>query len=140
MILFERFHRCRSLAYPADWDAKPFWDADVALLLVALSPDWIHDLAANTDARGFHGVRPLCRLHDPLITMLVQRTVGEFESDLPPDLLYADALTHALGAHVIKLSSGDRRLAPVHRSVDRQALPAAPAERPVLRSPTRVSV
>nr|WP_241265988.1 AraC family transcriptional regulator [Streptomyces boncukensis] len=101
----ERFHHGQSLINPAGWAARPRWEEDVELMLVALDPGWLERLADEGGFRGTLEITPRYHCSDPLLSMLVERLVLEYEGSGPADTLYAQSLVQALAAHVIKVAA-----------------------------------
>ncbi|ASU82630.1 AraC family transcriptional regulator [Nocardiopsis gilva YIM 90087] len=101
----ERFHRGQALINPAGWASRPRWEEDVELMLVALDPTWLERLAEQGGARRVFELVPHFHLSDPLLAMMVERLVAEYEQAEPADTLYAQALVQAVAAHVLRMSS-----------------------------------
>ncbi|WP_344101716.1 AraC family transcriptional regulator [Nocardiopsis rhodophaea] len=101
----ERFHRGQSLINPAGWAARPRWEEDVELMLVALDPTWLERLAEEGGAHRAFELVPRFHLSDPLLAMMVERLVTEYERPEPVDALYVQALVQAVAAHVVRMSS-----------------------------------
>ncbi|MBB6173364.1 AraC family transcriptional regulator [Nocardiopsis mwathae] len=101
----ERFHRGQSLINPAGWASRPRWEEDVELMLVSMDPRWLERLAEEGGAKGVFELAPQYHLDDPLLAMMVERLVTEYELPGPADTLYTQALVQAVAAHVVKMSS-----------------------------------
>lgn len=101
----ERFHRGQSLINPAGWAARPRWEEDVELMLVALDPVWLEKLADEGGLGGPLEITPAYHLSDPFLATLVERLVLEYEQAGPADALYAQSLVQTVAAHVIKVAA-----------------------------------
>ncbi|WFB06031.1 AraC family transcriptional regulator [Streptomyces sp. LX-29] len=98
----ERFHAGEALVNPAGWASRPRWQDDVELLLLAMEPAWLEKLAAEEGAEGGFELAPRFHFTDPLLTMLVERLVTEFERPGAPDALYTESLVQAAAALVMR--------------------------------------
>ncbi|MEV7598130.1 AraC family transcriptional regulator [Kitasatospora sp. NPDC089797] len=101
----ERFHRGQALVNPAGWAARPRWEQDAELMLVALEPAWLEKLATEGDRPGPLELAPRYHLTDPFLGMLVERLVAEYEGPGPADPLYAQSMLQALAAHLIRTAA-----------------------------------
>ncbi|MER5503472.1 MULTISPECIES: AraC family transcriptional regulator [unclassified Streptomyces] len=102
----ERFHAGEALVNPAGWASRPRWQDDVELLLLALEPAWLEKLAAEDGAAGRFELEPRFHFTDPLLKMLVERLVAEFERPGVPDGLYAESLVQAAAAVIMRVCGG----------------------------------
>lgn len=106
----ERFHTGEALVNPAGWASRPRWQDDVELLLLAMEPAWLEKLAAEDGAAGRFELEPRFHFADPLLRMLVERLVTEFEGPKVADLLYAESLVQAAAAVVMRVCGSARSL------------------------------
>ncbi|MFF2198703.1 helix-turn-helix domain-containing protein, partial [Streptomyces sp. NPDC058157] len=99
-----RFHSGEALVNSAGYASRPRWQEDVELLLLAVGPGWLEAYARESGARvrGPLELAPDFHFTDPLLTLLVQRLVGEYESGRPVDGLYAQSLVQAAAAVVLR--------------------------------------
>ncbi|MFJ8603956.1 AraC family transcriptional regulator [Streptomyces shenzhenensis] len=102
----ERFHDGEVLVNPAGWASRPRWQDDVELLLLAMDPAWLEKLSAEDGVRGRFELAPRFHFADPLLKMLVERLVAEFDAPGTPDALYAESLVQAAAAVVMRISGG----------------------------------
>ncbi|MEU1306480.1 AraC family transcriptional regulator [Streptomyces shenzhenensis] len=79
------------------------------LLLLAMDPAWLEKLSAEDGARGRFELAPRFHFADPLLKMLVERLVAEFDAPGTPDVLYAESLVQAAAAVVVRISGGAGR-------------------------------
>ncbi|MBB1256083.1 AraC family transcriptional regulator [Streptomyces alkaliterrae] len=101
----ERFHRGQALVNPAGLAARPRWERDVELMLVAFEPAWLEKLAEEAGHRGQLEITPRYHLTDPFLATLVERLVLEYEQTGPADPLYAQSLLQATAAHVVRVAA-----------------------------------
>jgi len=87
---------------PVGLFVAPHWDAKVELLLVAIDPIFINQIAEEMDRPGRVELIPHFQFRDGLLQQLVYSLNAEFEQDIPPDFVYIESLTHASIAHLIK--------------------------------------
>ncbi|MEU9716993.1 AraC family transcriptional regulator [Streptomyces sp. NPDC047976] len=104
-----RFHTGEALVNPAGYASRPRWQDDVELLLLSMDPGWLEAYAQESGGRGLPGGRleiaPDFHFTDPLLTLLVQRLVAEYEAGTPVDTLYAESLVQAAAAIVLRRCS-----------------------------------
>jgi AraC family transcriptional regulator len=84
------------LVNPADYVERRAWDKRTEDVRVGLAPDSAH-LGSSSPK-----LRPGIGVHDPLLAQLVRYLARTFEMGASADSLYADALAHALGAHLLE--------------------------------------
>ncbi|MFF3014897.1 helix-turn-helix domain-containing protein [Streptomyces sp. NPDC057939] len=95
-----RFHTGEALVNPAGYASRPRWRDDVELMLLSIDPQWL-----GAQARGGGAVpdlRPDFHFTDPLLTLLVQRLVAEYEAPGPADPLYVESLVQTAAAIVLR--------------------------------------
>ncbi|MFF0484926.1 helix-turn-helix domain-containing protein [Streptomyces sp. NPDC004435] len=98
----ERFHTGDALVNPAGWASRPRWQDDVELLLLAFDPVWLEKLAAEAGTESGFELAPRFHFTDPLLKVLVERLVAEFEGPRTDDGLYAESLVQAAAAVVMR--------------------------------------
>jgi len=87
---------------PAGLVAAPQWKTPMELLLFAIEPKHLSEMAESADARVTLELPPKFRFEDALLEQLVRTLARQFETDRPPDLLYAESLTQTLLLHLIR--------------------------------------
>ncbi|MFF9150543.1 helix-turn-helix domain-containing protein [Streptomyces sp. NPDC014861] len=87
---------------PAGWASRPRWQDDVELLLLAFDPVWLEKLAAEAGTGSGFELAPRFHFTDPLLKVLVERLVAEFEGPRTDDGLYAESLVQAAAAVVMR--------------------------------------
>lgn len=99
-----RFHTGEALVNPAGYASRPRWQDDVELLLLSVDPGWLEAYAQQSGGRvsGPLEIAPDFHFTDPLLTLLVQRLVAEYETGAPVDALYAESLVQAAAAIVLR--------------------------------------
>ncbi len=90
---------------PAGLTSAPQWKAPMELLLLAIEPDHMLQAAETAGARSTFELPEKFRFEDGLLEQLVRTLTRQFESDLPPDLLYTESLTQTLLLHLIRRHS-----------------------------------
>ncbi|MFD9905049.1 helix-turn-helix domain-containing protein [Streptomyces sp. NPDC059063] len=105
MELRGRFHPGQAVIHPAGVPSQPRWTDDAELMLLAVAPERLERMAAEEGARGRFRVEPKFHFTDPLLTMLVERLVTEFEGPGPADPLYAESLVQAACAVILRIST-----------------------------------
>jgi AraC family transcriptional regulator len=88
---------------PAGLIPAPQWKVPMELLLFAIEPK--HLASAAIGARPTLELPEKFRFEDGLLEQLVRTLAHQFESDLPPDLLYTESLTQTLLLHLIRRHS-----------------------------------
>ncbi|KGF71426.1 hypothetical protein DO97_19755 [Neosynechococcus sphagnicola sy1] len=91
-----------AIVNPVGLFVAPRWDAKVELLLLAINPTLINQIAEEMDRPGKVELIPHFQFRDELLQQLIRSLNAEFEQDLPPDSVYVQSLTHTLIAHLIK--------------------------------------
>jgi AraC family transcriptional regulator len=81
---------------PAEYDGGRAWDKRTEDVVVFLPVDSVHLGASPPALRLAYGV------HDPLLAQLGRYLARSVELGESADSLYADALAHALGAHLVE--------------------------------------
>jgi len=81
---------------PAGYVERRGWDSRSEDVRVGLALGWAHLGPAAAV------LRPAIGVHDPLLAQLVRYLARTFEMGASADSLYADALVHALGAHLVE--------------------------------------
>ncbi|MFJ6782984.1 helix-turn-helix domain-containing protein [Streptomyces yangpuensis] len=99
-----RFHTGEALVNPAGYASLPCWQDDVELMLLAIDPKWLDAYAQESGVRTTRPLELAPDFHftDPLLTLLVQRLVAEYEGGGPVDALYAESLVQAAAAVVLR--------------------------------------
>lgn len=87
---------------PAGLTTSPQWKARMELILLAIEPRHLASTAEAAGARPTFELPEKFRFEDALLEQLVRTLVKQFESDLPPDLLYSESLTQTLLLHLIR--------------------------------------
>jgi AraC family transcriptional regulator len=100
-----RFLEGDAIVNPAGLFAAPRWEADVQLLLLALEPALLNRVAEATYGQSSVELVPRFHFRDELLRQLACNLVAEFEQAATPDRLYAQSLTHALVAHLLRKHS-----------------------------------
>lgn len=90
---------------PAGFIPAPQWKAPMELLLFAIEPEHMLHAAETAGARPTFELPEKFRFEDGLLEQLVRTLARQFESDLPPDLLYTESLTQTLLLHLIRRHS-----------------------------------
>ncbi|MCC7125573.1 MAG: helix-turn-helix transcriptional regulator [Acidobacteria bacterium] len=80
----------------------PRWNADVELLLLAVSPSLVSRVSEELGRHGTVELVPHVHFRDDLIHQLAQGLIVEFERRQPPDRVYAETLMHALVVHLVR--------------------------------------
>ena len=91
---------------PAGNSPSPQWKAPMELLLFAIEPKHLLHAAESAGARPTLDLPERFCFKDGLLEQLVRTLARQFESDLPPDLLYTESLTQTLLLHLIRRYSG----------------------------------
>ena len=81
---------------PVGYAEPHAWDKRIEAVRVWIAPNAAH-FSCPTPT-----LRPEIGVHDPLLAQLGRYLARTFEVGLPVDSLYADALAHALGAHLVE--------------------------------------
>lgn len=93
---------------PAGLFVAPRWKAPVELLLMAINPGLVNQIAREIGSDGQVELEPRCHFRDELLEQLAKSLIAEFEQTSPADGVYADSLAHTLIVHLIKKYSGTR--------------------------------
>lgn len=93
---------------PAGLFVAPRWKAPVELLLMAINPGLVNQIAREIGSDGQVELEPRFHFRDELLEQLAKSLIAEFEQTLPADGVYADSLAHTLIVHLIKKYSGTR--------------------------------
>ncbi|MGB3542547.1 helix-turn-helix transcriptional regulator [Rubrivirga sp.] len=91
-----------SILNPAGLDTRPRWSGPVELVLLAVAPSTLDHVAEQTGRCSSAELVPNYEIRDPLLHQLALTLAAEFEREEKPDLLYAESLTQALVAHLVK--------------------------------------
>ncbi|MFE0176033.1 helix-turn-helix domain-containing protein [Streptomyces sp. NPDC059002] len=105
-----RFHTGEALINPAGHAARPRWQDDVELVLLALDPLWLKELTAESGLPDAVELAPAFHFTDPLLTLLVHRLLDAYEADGPADPLYTESLAQAAAALVLRQGTQGRAL------------------------------
>lgn len=98
----------RVIIHPAGVWCEPRWERDRQLAVVAIDParvsSYAHEMGYSREPHGHHQVG----IDDPLVYQLGNALVAEFQNGAETDYLYAESLSSALVAHLVKkyFSSG----------------------------------
>jgi AraC family transcriptional regulator len=84
------------IVLPAGYIEGRAWDKRTEDVRVGLAPDSVYLGSSRAT------LRPAIGVHDPLLGQLGTHLARTFESGAAADSLYADALAHALGAHLVE--------------------------------------
>ncbi len=87
---------------PAGLDTQPTWSRETELVLFAANPSLLNRTAQQIGRSATVELVPRYPTDDALLHHFALTLAAEFEHDGPPDLLYAESLTHALVAHLVK--------------------------------------
>lgn len=87
---------------PAGLFVAPRWKAPVELLLMAINPGLVNQIAREMGSDGQLELKPRFHFRDELLEQLAKSLIAEFEQTSRPDRVYADSLTHTLIVHLIK--------------------------------------
>ncbi|MEU6311952.1 AraC family transcriptional regulator [Streptomyces sp. NPDC047014] len=103
-----RFHSGEALVNPAGYASLPRWEDDVELMLLSMDPRWLDEQAQGSGVRvrGELELAPDFHFTDPLLTLLVQRLVAEYEAPGPVDSLYTESLVQTAAALVLRRCAG----------------------------------
>lgn len=93
---------------PAGLFVAPRWKAPVELLLMAINPGLVNQIAREIGSDGQVELEPRCHFRDELLEQLAKSLIAEFEQTSPADGVYVDSLAHTLIVHLIKKYSGTR--------------------------------
>jgi AraC family transcriptional regulator len=99
---------------PAGNAASPQWKAPMELFLFSIEPKHLLQAAEAAGSRPTLELPEKFRFEDGLLGQLMRTLARQFESDLPPDLLYTESLTQTLLLHLIRRHS-DRPIASQRR-------------------------
>jgi AraC family transcriptional regulator len=99
------FSEGETILNPAGLFTAPRWSAQVELLLLAINPGFVRQIAEEMGHRNNVELVPRFRFHDDLLRQLARNLIAEFEQDSPPDRVYAESLTHTLIAHLLRKHS-----------------------------------
>ncbi|MGE3976798.1 MAG: helix-turn-helix domain-containing protein [Nitrospira sp.] len=102
------FSEGEAIINPAGLFVAPRWKAPVELLLLAINPSSVNQVAREMGSNGHVELKPLFHFRDELLEQLAKSLIAEFEQISPLDRVYADSLTHTLIVHLIKKYSGTR--------------------------------
>src|SRR5574337_236427 len=102
------FSEGEAIINPAGLFVAPRWKASVELLLMAINPGLVNQIAREMGSDGHVELKPRFHFRDELLEQLAKSLIAEFEQTSPPDRVYADSLTHTLILHLIKKYSGTR--------------------------------
>jgi AraC family transcriptional regulator len=81
---------------PAGYAQEHAWDKRTEDVIVGIPPDSVYLGSSGAT------LRPMIAVHDPLLAQLQRSLARAFEMGAAGDSLYADALAHALGAHLVE--------------------------------------
>jgi AraC family transcriptional regulator len=87
---------------PCGFFAAPSWSEQVELLLLGIDPIFVSRIAEQMNHRGNLELIPRFHFRDELLRQLIFGLIAEFEQDIPPNLVYAESLTHTLLAHIVR--------------------------------------
>lgn len=102
------FSEGEAILNPAGLFVAPRWKAPVGLLLMAIHPGVVNQIAREMGSGGQVELEPRFHFRDELLEQLAKSLIAEFEQTSPADGVYADSLTHTLIVHLIKKYSGTR--------------------------------
>ena len=91
-----------AIVNPAGLFVAPRWSGKVELLLLAISPSLVNQVAEEMNRSGKVELMPRFQFRDELLRQLACSLIAEFEQESPPDRVYAESLTHALIAHLLR--------------------------------------
>ncbi len=80
----------------------PRWRSEVEILLLALTPRLVNRVGEQLGRQGSVELIPHVHFRDALIAEVAKNLIAEFERESPPDRMYADTLTEALVAHIVR--------------------------------------
>lgn len=98
----ELFSEGDAIVNPVGLFVAPRWSAEVELLLLAIDPALVHQVAEEMNRPGRVELIPRFQFRDELVRQLARSLIAEFEQDLTPDQVYVESLTHTLIAHLIR--------------------------------------
>jgi AraC family transcriptional regulator len=87
---------------PAGLFVAPRWSGKVELVLLAINPSFVNQVAEEMNRSGKVELMPRVQFRDELLRQLASSLMAEFEQDQPPDRVYAESLTHTLIAHLLR--------------------------------------
>jgi AraC family transcriptional regulator len=96
-----RFRRGELIFQPAGVPARPCWDAELHVLPAAIDPAFVDRAAGDAPGPPRHKLVPSFHVRDPLLQLISEQLVSEFENQQQPDRFYVESLAHALAAHVL---------------------------------------
>lgn len=105
----------QAIVNPVGTFIAPRWHRDVELILIGLDHALIQRVAADM-GRQTAELIPRIHIEDPVLRTIGQQLNGEFERDVPADLFYAQSLSHALVAHLLRHHSVSGARAPRTRA------------------------
>lgn len=91
-----------SIINPSGFYASPRWASDADILLISIKPQRMNQVSAEMSRRDNVEIVPRYQIRDELASQLAHFLAAEFEHDQPPDKLYAETLSNALIAHIVK--------------------------------------
>jgi AraC family transcriptional regulator len=87
---------------PAGLFVAPHWSAEVEILLLAINPARLNQLAEEMESRGRVELMPRFQFRDELLRQLACSLIAEFEQESSPDRIYVESLAHTLVAHLVR--------------------------------------
>ncbi len=98
----ETFASGDAILNPVGLDTNPQWAGETELVLFAAAPEMLDRAAQQIGRSASAELVPRYHFQDVLLHRLALTLSEEFEHEHAPDLLYAESLTHALVAHLLK--------------------------------------
>lgn len=90
---------------PAGLFTEPHWARETELVLFAVGSSLVNRTAEQIGRSPRIELIPRYQFQDQLLRHLALTLLAEFAQDAPPDLVYAQSLTHTLVAHLIRFYS-----------------------------------
>lgn len=122
----ERFRNSDLIINPAGLNSNPHWETDVELLVLAINPTFIQFVAEEMNCPANVGIFPQFKFQDQFLELMTRKLVNEFENKPKPDFVYAESLTYALVAHIIRKYSRDGKH---NQAISKNGLPPAQLSR-----------
>jgi AraC family transcriptional regulator len=96
-----QFHRSELSFQPAGELVRPRWDAELHVMLVAIDPAFVDRAVGDACGPDRRELMPWSHIRDPLLQLISEQLVREYEHQEQPDRFYVESLAQALVAHLV---------------------------------------